>query len=57
MQEVRPGSSMRLRRVPAGTLRPILEELLAWAMENMQAVMRDRKKAHESKNENKSRNE
>lgn len=41
----------------AGTLRPILEELLAWAMENMQAVMRDRKKAHESKNENKSRNE
>lgn len=39
------------------TLRPILEELLAWAMENMQAVMRDRKKAHESKNENKSRNE
>ena len=41
----------------AGTLRPILEELLAWAMENMQAVMRGRKKAHGSKNGNKSRNE
>lgn len=39
------------------TLRPILEELLVWAVEHMDAVMRDRKKAHESKNENKSRNE
>ena len=37
----------------AGTLRPILEELLAWAMENRDAVMRDRRRAHASKNENK----
>ena len=35
------------------TLRPILEELLAWAMENRDAVMRDRRRAHASKNENK----
>lgn len=28
------------------TLRPILEELLTWSVENMQAVMEDRKKAH-----------
>lgn len=41
----------------AETLRPILEELLTWSVENMQAVMEDRKKAHESKNENKSKNE
>lgn len=39
------------------TLRPILEELLTWSVENMQAVMEDRKKARESKNENKSKNE
>lgn len=41
----------------AGTLRPILEELLAWAVENMEAVMQDRKSAHASKNENKPENE
>lgn len=41
----------------AETLRPILKELLTWSVENMQAVMEDRKKAHESKNENKSQNE
>ena len=29
----------------AETLRPILEELLGWAVENMNAVMRDRKEA------------
>lgn len=29
----------------AETLRPILEELLDWAVENMNAVMRDRKEA------------
>lgn len=33
------------------TLRPILEELLIWAVENMDTIMQDRKKAHESKNE------
>lgn len=32
------------------TLRPILEELLIWAVENMDTIMQDRKKAHESKN-------
>ena len=37
----------------AGTLRPILEELLAWAMENRDTVLRDRRRAHASKNENK----
>ena len=31
------------------TLRPILEELLAWAVDNMDAVMQDRRKAHASK--------
>ena len=31
------------------TLRPILEELLAWAVDNMDAVMQDRRKAHGSK--------
>lgn len=41
----------------AETLRPILEELLTWSMENMQAVMEDRRKFHESKNKNKSKNE
>ncbi len=41
----------------AETLHPILEELLTWAMKNMNAVMEDRKKAHESKNKNKSENE
>ena len=39
------------------SLRPILEELLTWSVENMPAVMEDRKKARESKNENKSKNE
>lgn len=39
------------------SLRPILEELLTWSVKNMPAVMEDRKKAHESKNENKSKNE
>ena len=34
------------------TLRPILEELLIWAMENMDAVIEDRRQAHESKNKN-----
>lgn len=34
----------------AETLRPILEELLTWAVENMDAVMRDRRQAHLSKN-------
>lgn len=33
------------------TLRPILEELLMWAVESREAVMQDRKTAHESKNE------
>ena len=41
----------------AGTLRPILEELLTWSVENMEAVMQDRRKAHASKNENKTMNE
>lgn len=31
------------------TLRPILEELLGWAVENMNAVMQDRKKARAQK--------
>ena len=31
------------------TLRPILEELLTWAVDNMDAVMQDRRKAHGSK--------
>ena len=41
----------------AETLRPILEELLTWSVENMEAVMQDRRKAHASKNENKTMNE
>lgn len=32
------------------TLRPVLEDLLAWAVDNMDAVMRDRRAAHEEKN-------
>ncbi len=39
------------------SLRPILEELLTWSVENMEAVMQDRRKAHASKNENKTMNE
>lgn len=35
----------------AETLSPILEELLLWAVENMDAVMQDRKTAHASKTE------
>ena len=35
------------------TLRPILEELLVWAMENMEAVMQDRRAARRLKNEKK----
>lgn len=35
----------------AETLRPILEELLAWAVENMEPVMQDRKRVRGSKNE------
>lgn len=31
------------------TLRPILEELLAWAVDNMDAVMQDRRESHASK--------
>ena len=31
------------------TLRPILEELLVWAVDNMDAVMQDRRESHGSK--------
>ena len=39
------------------TLRPILEELLAWAVEQMDDIMKERKRAHNAANGSNQANE